>query len=105
MNFGPQVGRNAWGGPNIGKRTILRTQDPGNTVPQAISRTLDPGNTGSQSILRTLEPGSTGSQAILRTLDPGNTVPQAISGTHTWTSTFFRTSIQKKLNIAYISEF
>ena len=45
MNFGPRVGLNGWGGPNIGKQVILRTRKPWNIVPHPISRTYGPRNT------------------------------------------------------------
>ena len=39
MNFGPRVGLNGWGGPNIGKQVISRTFEFSDIVPQPILRT------------------------------------------------------------------
>ena len=45
MNFGPQVGLNGWGGPNIGNQLILRIRKLQNIVSQPNLRTYGPRNT------------------------------------------------------------
>ena len=56
MNFGPWVGLNGWGGPNIGKQVILRTLELGNIGKPIILRIHDPEKIVSQPISRIYGP-------------------------------------------------